>query len=389
MHGRQGGIVNHSTGPHGQEFAIRFTGSGSEYFRIWIVNLLLMLVTLGLYYPWAKVRKRRYFYGNTLVGHHAFDFHGNPKRMLRGYLLTAVLFGLYGASGHFSPLAAFLTVALLVALWPALFRASQQFRMANTSWRGLRFTFTGGLGDAYRAMLPLLLPLLALTALAPQVDDDGAIAGGNPVLLALVMLAAGLLGPTCWWLLKRYQHGHYALGSRQTTMSAGVGSFYGIAVQAAGIAAIIGTLGIAVVGGFFSIEAQSTPSATTSAAVAVLTVIGMLGLYALFFCVLHTYSTVRMQNLIWTHTAAVPVLRIDSRLRFGALAKLTAKNLLLTVLTLGLYWPFAAIAIARLRLEAVTVQLPEGADGLTATAYAHQDAAGEAAGDLFGIDVGL
>jgi Bacterial protein of unknown function (DUF898) len=38
---------------------VRFTGSGSEYFRIWIVNLLLMLVTLSLYYPWAKVRRLR------------------------------------------------------------------------------------------------------------------------------------------------------------------------------------------------------------------------------------------------------------------------------------------------------------------------------------------
>ncbi|MGH8034242.1 MAG: DUF898 family protein, partial [Lysobacterales bacterium] len=34
-------------------FRIEFTGSGSEYFRIWVVNLLLLLVTFGIYYPWA------------------------------------------------------------------------------------------------------------------------------------------------------------------------------------------------------------------------------------------------------------------------------------------------------------------------------------------------
>ena len=28
---------------------IRFTGSGSEYFGIWIVNLLLTVVTVGIY----------------------------------------------------------------------------------------------------------------------------------------------------------------------------------------------------------------------------------------------------------------------------------------------------------------------------------------------------
>ena len=46
---------------------LRFTGSGSEYFRIWIVNVLLTIVTLGFYSPWAKVRRLKYFYGNTYL----------------------------------------------------------------------------------------------------------------------------------------------------------------------------------------------------------------------------------------------------------------------------------------------------------------------------------
>ena len=51
---------------------IRFSGSGSEYFRIWIVNLLLTIVTLGIYYPWAKVRQTRY-----QLEHMAVDSDGN------------------------------------------------------------------------------------------------------------------------------------------------------------------------------------------------------------------------------------------------------------------------------------------------------------------------
>src|SRR5436305_11873488 len=41
---------------------LSFTGSGSEYFRIWIVNALLSIITLGIYSAWAKVRTLQYFY---------------------------------------------------------------------------------------------------------------------------------------------------------------------------------------------------------------------------------------------------------------------------------------------------------------------------------------
>src|SRR3954471_6399831 len=42
-----------------------FSGKGGEYFKIWIVNILLSIVTLGIYSAWAKVRNKQYFYGNT------------------------------------------------------------------------------------------------------------------------------------------------------------------------------------------------------------------------------------------------------------------------------------------------------------------------------------
>ena len=45
----------------------QFTGKTGEYFGIWIVNLFLTIVTLGIYSAWAKVRKKRYFYANTII----------------------------------------------------------------------------------------------------------------------------------------------------------------------------------------------------------------------------------------------------------------------------------------------------------------------------------
>jgi uncharacterized membrane protein YjgN (DUF898 family) len=55
--------------------AMRFTGTGAEYFGIWIVNLLLTIVTVGIYSSWAKVRRLQYFYRHTELAGSSFDFH--------------------------------------------------------------------------------------------------------------------------------------------------------------------------------------------------------------------------------------------------------------------------------------------------------------------------
>ncbi|MBC7618577.1 MAG: DUF898 family protein, partial [Candidatus Saccharibacteria bacterium] len=157
-----------------RKLRIAFTGSGSEYFRIWIVNLLLTLVTFGLYYPWAKVRRLRYFYGNTLVDGEPLGFHGNAFKMFKGFLLVAAFFGLYSVAGKVSPMASFVAFLVIAALWPALFKSAMQFRLANTSWRGLRFGFTGSIRDAYTACLPLFVPsvmLLGVLLLAPEMQQ--------------------------------------------------------------------------------------------------------------------------------------------------------------------------------------------------------------------------
>lgn len=55
-----------------------FHGRAGEFFRIWIVNVVLTMLTLGIYAAWAKVRTMRYFYGNTMLDGKPFDFTGNP-----------------------------------------------------------------------------------------------------------------------------------------------------------------------------------------------------------------------------------------------------------------------------------------------------------------------
>ena len=71
------------------QLRLAFTGRAGDYFRIWIVNLLLTLVTMGLWSPWAKVRKRRYFYGHSWLANANFEYHGNP--VLAGFQKCVIL----------------------------------------------------------------------------------------------------------------------------------------------------------------------------------------------------------------------------------------------------------------------------------------------------------
>lgn len=381
--------------PVPQRLALRFTGSGSEYFRIWIVNLLLTIATLGLYYPWAKVRKLRYFYGNTQVGEHPLAFHAEPRRMLRGYLLVALLLLLYSVAGNFSPLAGLLAFVLVAAIWPALLKASMQFRLANTSWRGLRFRFRGSVRGAYAALLPFFVPgALVVTALLAVPDREQPPAWYGFLLLGVIAASLALI-PWWWWRLKKYQHDHYAFATEQTRLGAGTGSFYGVFAETLGIGAAGATLVvivvIALVFGAATLGLGAAPPAgRTGARLAV--VVGLVAAGVAMFAVQlvpRPYFAAKMQNLLWSRTASGAV-GFASTLRFWPLFGLTLKNWLLTALTLGLYWPFAAVAMQRLRVEAVQVVLAVDPQTLVDTERAGPgDAAGDAAGDLFGLDIGL
>ena len=100
----------------------------------------------------------------TLVDGQALSFHGDAWKMFRGFLLLLVLMGAYSAAGHLSPVAAVVAFLILCTVWPALWRAALQFRLGNTSWRGLRMRFEGDLKEAYLACLPTYLPAILLVA---------------------------------------------------------------------------------------------------------------------------------------------------------------------------------------------------------------------------------
>jgi len=71
-----------------KHYPVEFTASAGEYFRIWIVNLVLTILTVGIYSAWAKVRKKRYFYGHTRIDRDSFEYRGRPIAILKGRLIA-------------------------------------------------------------------------------------------------------------------------------------------------------------------------------------------------------------------------------------------------------------------------------------------------------------
>lgn len=140
---------------------IQFTGKGGEYFGIWIVNLLLSIVTLGIYSAWAKVRRMKYFYKNTEIDGVGFDYHAKPLSILIGRIIAFVIFIIYAVLAKLSGVLGGLLLLALFVLTPWIIVRSLIFNARNSSHRGLRFDFTGKTMEAAKVFIfyPILIML--------------------------------------------------------------------------------------------------------------------------------------------------------------------------------------------------------------------------------------
>ena len=130
-----------------------FFGKGSTLFGIYIVNLFLILITLGIYYFWAKVRIRKYLWGQADFDGDRFSYHGTGKESLLGWLKAFLIFILpclllqnlpimLGMRG-LMPLAGLLAVILIYLFIPFAMVGTRRYRLSRTAWRGIRFSFRG------------------------------------------------------------------------------------------------------------------------------------------------------------------------------------------------------------------------------------------------------
>ena len=135
---------------------MEFTGSGGEYFRVWIVNVLLSIVTLGIYTPWARRRTAQYFYSHTLVAGSPLEFTAQQRKMVMGFVLLMLITLAYNIAANTGQDAAVGVLLLTGAvLSPLIWGSAMRFRLGATRWRGLRLQFTAHWKEVYLASWPL------------------------------------------------------------------------------------------------------------------------------------------------------------------------------------------------------------------------------------------
>lgn len=375
-----------TVGPHPPhpEVAFHFTGRGAEYFRIWIVNLLLSVLSLGVYSAWAKVRREKYFHQHTRLAGAGFDFHGTPWAILRGRAAAISVLAL--SQIDLLPLAVTATAwATVLLAMPWLLQRSIRFRLANSSHRGLRFGFDGTARQAYLIFGGYALAA-AMMIVVPSVMLGSGEAPGPSLLLPLGLF---LLYPMTHASWRRFVASFARYGNLRFSVDFSRRAFIGIYLSAV----LLWVLAIAVLGGLWGLT-ESLGEGVLTAMLAgerlrlAITVLFALLAYGLASAV-WPYITARAQNLTWNHTRLGDT-RFTSHLDPMAYVRLRLKNLSLTLLTLGLYRPFAVVANARMRVAALGV-IPAGdPDAIAASMRTTDDqAVGAETVELLGFDLSL
>jgi uncharacterized membrane protein YjgN (DUF898 family) len=138
------------------ERAVRFTGTWREYLPIAATNVLLIVVTLGIYRFWATARQRRYLWSRTEVIGDRMEWSGTGKEMFIGFLIVmAILIPFFlflqflfpamvarGKEGAAAGIISLFYIGLIYLGGFARFRALR-YRLSRSWWRGIR----GGSND--------------------------------------------------------------------------------------------------------------------------------------------------------------------------------------------------------------------------------------------------
>ena len=338
-----------STSLHQSRLPLEFCGDGTEYFKIWIVNVVLTILTLGIYSAWAKVRNKRYFYANMLLDGHHFEYLADPITILKSRIVAVIALAIYLGASNFYPLVGVgLMLALMVAM-PWLIVRSLAFNNRMTAYRNVQFRFHGQYGKA--AMALFVWPILGV-------------------------LTFGIMYPYALLKLNEFMVSESAYGTSRFSFDATYGDYGWIFLKVIGIFVIGMAVAVGITSGLVMITNPEVGQ--------ILGFVPIMAVYLLAF----VYTTVAFANVFYAATT-IRGHSLEANLELGGYAKVTLINLCLIIVTLGLYLPAAKIRSTRYVAERITFIADGSLDDFAAAEREQVSALGEEFGDVFDFDIGI
>ncbi|MFK7993792.1 MAG: YjgN family protein [Granulosicoccus sp.] len=388
-----------------QRYPISFTGTGAQFFKIWIVNILLTIVTLYIYSAWAKVRTKRYFHGNTVLDGSSFDYHASPLQILLSRLVAALLFVAVTAGGIVNPLVPSIATVVLFLVLPWAIWRSTKFNMRMTSYRNVRFDFDGALWPLYLYQMVLPLIMYAVSALAFYLWHHWELSPQVLVTLVVVVLALNIiLVAFTHEKLSSYFLDGYRYGKSRFSSELSLGSFFKIYGMATLLAVVTLALllislsmfywpeGVDVLDELKHIDNTSDGEAPEDVGDAALFfMFDVIPALFLYLAIVGYYVAALVRARVRNHVFANTLL--DKRVSFVSDIKTTSlwwvmfSNLLLILVSLGLAIPFAQVRIARLLARHSTVVSNEPLDDFVGEKREQVSAFGDELGDVFDLDM--
>ncbi|MCW8854325.1 MAG: YjgN family protein [Gammaproteobacteria bacterium] len=372
--------------------SFEFSGKAREYFSIWIVNICLTILTLGIYSAWAKVRTNQYFYGNTRLDDVSFRYLASPINILKGRLIAFGAFVIYYLATMLSPVAAGIIMLVLMLLVPALLVLSMSFRLRNSAYRNVKFDFDKNFKQAYKVFaLPVLIIgayVFMINMFMPEPSTDPGAQPEFPVLIAIFPLLIMLLFP--WWefMITQFRVLHAKFGEVGMQFNACTSDYYKMYLFAFFVFMLAGILFAVVMGSmgaFFSDSLKQDEAAGMIAqTMTMIMVLMFIPLYLWFFAYIQTRRT----NLLYNNID-IENHQLQSDLKTVYMMYLYFTNTLAMVLSLGLLTPWAKIRTARYRASRTSLMVKGDLNEFTAAQQHKQSALGEEMGDMFDLDLGF
>lgn len=388
-----------SAGREIKAYPLEFTGSGGEYFRVWFTNLLLTILTLGLYTPLARRRTAQYFYGHTLVAGSPLEFTAQARRMLFGFILFVALyvaFRIAADTGQTNAVGMMMLGGAILA--PYFWGSAMRFRFNATRWRGVRLQFTASWGEVYRASLPaFLLALVAFGAItqigvlaaAPKEASHpvGMMVGVGVAALVIALLCAIKLE----YNYKSLMVARGRIGGQPGRWKPQYGDFVRIWLATLGVflaaaVLVVGAIALAL-GGSFAVLKGLHKGGLFAILMVIATMVAVFFLMFLVSAPARAYREARMFRLVWSNIGVSQMARFKCNLKPWRYVRLRVKNVLLTLLTLGFYRPFARLSEYRMKSQSVTLHVKGGLDQLVGQLAREEQAVGDAIADAIGLEL--